>query len=152
MDTDYRIVAYQEENPELQARLLASLRACEWRAGALLADFLTDHPFFEAWDRAYFLLDGEVVVSYLTLSRQDCVDDPALAPWIGFVYTAPAYRGKRNAGALIRRALRRAADTGFKRVYVATDHIGVYEKYGFVYLENRLDRNGEDSRIYVYDL
>ena len=146
------IVTYQEAPEALQKKLLCFLRDCEWRAGGLLADFLTVRPFFTPWDRAFFLLEGERVVSYLTLSVQDCVDDPTLAPWIGFVYTAPEYRGQRNAGTLIRRALDRAAEAGYRRVYVATDHVGVYEVYGFVYWQNRLDHDGEDSRIYVYDL
>ena len=35
---------------------------------------------------------------------------------------------------------------------LATDHIGFYEKYGFVYKENRPDTGGEDSRIYYKQL
>jgi len=36
-----------------------------------------------------------------------------------------------------------------QRVYLATDHIGLYEKYGFEYFENRVSVYGEDSRVYV---
>ena len=60
--------------------------------------------------------------------------------------------GHHHIGKLIEHACAVAREHGAARVYLATDHIGLYEKYDFTYLENRVDHDGEDSRIYIRDL
>ena len=42
-----------------------------------------------------------------------------------------------------------ARQNGENRVYIATDHANVYEKYGCTYLDSRSDIDGEISRIYT---
>ena len=42
-----------------------------------------------------------------------------------------------------------ARQNGGNRVYIATDHANVYEKYGCTYLDSRSDIDGEISRIYT---
>lgn len=37
-------------------------------------------------------------------------------------------------------------------VYLATDHLGLYEKYGYIYLETRKDYWDEETRIYYKNL
>ena len=86
-------------------------------------------------------------MSLATLSRQDCISDESLFPWIGFVYTSPAYRGHRYAGRLLSHGEAVAAGQGHGNVYLTTDHVGLYEKYGYEYLESRLDRWGNAQRV-----
>ncbi len=97
-------------------------------------------------------MDGEKIVSFLTLAHQDCNDDDTMSPWIGFVYTDESYRGKRSSEKLIRHALNKAKAKGIKEVFLASDHIGLYEKYGFKYLDTRDDIYGEKCRVYSYCL
>ena len=46
----------------------------------------------------------------------------------------------------------KAKKDGYKTVYIATDHIGLYEKYGFSYSESRTDIYNEESRIYFKEI
>ena len=98
------------------------------------------------------MADSEKLVSFCTLTQRDCIKDNSFFPWVGFVFTAPDYRGKRYSGEVIEAACKRALRQGFDKVYLATDHIGLYEKYGFTYLESRTDIYGEESRIYFRKL
>ena len=68
------------------------------------------------------------------------------------MFTAPEYRGNRYSGKLIEYACGKAKMQGFDKVYIATDHIGLYEKYGFEYTESRVDIYNEESRIYCRKL
>lgn len=36
-----------------------------------------------------------------------------------------------------------------ENIYISTDHIGLYEKYGYVFSDTRTTVNGEESRVYV---
>ena len=136
-----------------QPNWLAAIAANEWRAAQFLAELLTKGEFHNAVGEGtvYLLTDGDKLVSFLTLAERDCVDVP-YGPWIGFVHTAPEYRGHRYVGRLIDHACAAAKEHGAGRVYLCTDHVGLYEKYGFTFLENRVSIYGEESRIYVREV
>ncbi len=130
---------------------LSEIKKSDWGATPTLVGFLENGTFFEMLGDGVLLLltDGDKLVSFLTFARNDCIDDKSLYPWIGFVFTFPEYRGHRYAGRLIERCEEIAREHNVKNIYICTDHIGLYEKYGFSYLENRVDIYGEDSRIYI---
>ena len=58
------------------------------------------------------------------------------------------FRGRGLGGEILRHAQNDAGRLGFDHVYLATDHIGYYEKYGFEYLSDGYHPWGESSRIY----
>ena len=126
----------------------------EWRAASFLAGLLGKDEFHQAVGQGtvYLLTEGDRLLSFLTLAERDCVDAPEYRPWIGFVHTAPEYRGHRYVGRLIDHACTVAREHGAERVFLSTDHVGLYEKYGFTYLENRVSIYGEDSRIYIREV
>ena len=136
-----------------QPHWLATIAENEWRAAKFLAELLAKGDFHCTLGEGtvYLLTEGDDLVSFLTLAERDCVDVP-YGPWIGFVHTAPEYRGHRHVGKLIDHACAVAREQGVQRVYLCTDHVGLYEKYGFTYLENRVSVYGEDSRIYVREV
>jgi len=123
----------------------------EWRAAKYLAQVLKSGSFHTLMGKGtvYLLTDGERLVSFLTLAQHDCIADDSMQPWIGFVHTAPEYRGHRYVGRLLDHAVRIAGFRGAEKVYLCTDHVGLYEKYGFTYLENRVSIYGEDSRVLI---
>lgn len=147
-----KIIEFFESDELTQQRLLHALRRCDWEAAKYLLGLLEDGTFAETLGgkgRLFFLLDGETVVSFLTLTDQDCVAAPDMAPWIGFVFTFPEYRGNGNIGILLDHARKCTALDGVPFVFLATNHTGPYEKYGFAFLGNRKGIHGEESRLYV---
>lgn len=143
------VINFYESND--QQALIEKIGEGDWRAAKFLAKLLREGTFQQAvgGGTVYLLMDGENIVSFVTLTRQDCVADETLYPWLGFFYTFPQYRGHRYGGQLLAYAAEEVKKRGCKQVYLATDHVGLYEKYGFTYVENRMDIYGENSRIYV---
>lgn len=142
------------ESPN-KKELLGKIGQCDWGAARFLVELLQKDTFFRTLGGAgdlYLLMDGENLVSFATLTMQDSVRDEAMFPWIGFVYTEPAYRGHRYAGQLLSHAEAAAAGQGYGHIYIATDHVGLYEKYGYRYLENRIDCWGDDQRVLYKEL
>lgn len=138
---------FKSDKPE---HWLSEIKKSDWRAAETLARFIEEKTFHDNLGKGTLLLitDGDRLVSFLTFTDRDCIDDKGLSPWIGFVYTFPEYRGRRYIGRLIRRCEEIAAENGVPKIYICTDHIGLYEKYGFSYIENRVDIYGEDCRVY----
>jgi len=130
-------------------------RNCTWGAAKFLYKLIDEKKVEEVLGentKIIALVDEQKVISFATYAKRDCILDDKLFPWIGFVYTDKDYRGKRFSQQVINYIINKATIDGFSNVYLATDHIGFYEKYGFEYVEDRLDIYNEVSRIYKFDL
>lgn len=131
--------------------LIEKIDRSDWRAARYLVRLLKEDTFErEAGEnpKLFLLMDGDNPVSFVTLTKKDCIADESRFPWLGFFYTFPEYRGQRLGGILLDYAAEQARQQGFGRVWIATDHVGLYEKYGFTYVENRISIWGENDRIY----
>lgn len=135
-----------------QAHWRAQIARCDWRAGVYLHQLLCDGSFFDtvgAGSDVLLLTDGNALVSFCTYAQRDEIQPTALTPWVGFVYTFPQYRGHRYAGLLLDKAAQIAVEQGCPALYVSTDHIGLYETYGFAFLAQMQTIYGESARVYV---
>jgi GNAT superfamily N-acetyltransferase len=141
-------------SPEKE-QLIEKIEASDWTAGRFLGELLRNGTFFDmlgGTGEVFLLMDGDDLASFLTLTGQDSIRDETMTPWVGFVFTFPQHRGHRYAGILLEHAEKMAASRGHQRLYIATDHVGLYEKYGYTYLENRIDYWGSDERILFKEL
>jgi len=127
-----------------------------WGAADFLVELLEDKDKFDellgAETKVYLLVDDEKLVTFATLAHQDCIRDESMFPWIGFVFTYPEYRGNRYSEKLINYAEEQAKKDGHSKVYIATDHVGLYEKFGYEYMETRVDYWEDETRIYYKNL
>lgn len=130
---------------------LEKIRECDWNAGKYLYELLKNEKLRTLVGKdakVLMLTDEKDLLSFCTLSEKDEIHTN-LTPWIGFVYTFPNYRGNRFAGELLNYAERLAKKDGAKNIYISTDHIGLYEKYGYEFFKTAKTNAGEDSRIYM---
>lgn len=138
-----------------QARWLARMRSASWPVAGFLADFLAREGAFAkqfgAAATVLLLVDGDDLAGFCTYAERDEVDDPVLTPWLGFAFTFEAYRGRRCLGVLIRHVLKMAAAEGHPTLYISTDHVGLYEKYGFAFVGTGHSVWNDTVRIYARD-
>ena len=135
-----------------QSHWLKQIKRSDWKPGVLLHDFLTNGSFFDAvgdGSKVLLLTDGDKLVSYCTYARWDDIQPTGLSPWMGFIYTFPEYRGNRYAGLLFDEVERLAKQEQVNEVYISTNHIGLYEKYGCEFFAMMNDMDGNPSRVYV---
>lgn len=134
-----------------QNHWLDEIGKCDWKAGKHLYEYLRDHRLKKLCGEkteVLLLTEGSALVSFCTYAEKDDIPDTVLKPWIGFVYTFPAYRGHRCIGKLLAYAESLAAKDGFEQIFISTGEEGLYEKYGYELYGFMKDRHGEDSRIY----
>lgn len=137
--------------PEVWARRIGE---SDWRAGRYLSALLEEGRFREEYgDTSDILLlaEGDRLAAFCTLAERDEIPDTELAPWIGFVYTFPEYRGRRLMGTLIGKARELAREAGKDTLYISTEETGLYEKYGAEFMAGMKTRSGEDTRVYRLD-
>ena len=134
---------------------LSKIGESDWSAGKYLYHLLKEDRLKELVGekcRVLMLTNGEELISFCTLAELDDIQPTDLSPWIGFIYTFPQYRGNRYATELLAFAEHLAHTDGAERVYISTNHIGLYEKYGYNLYGIMKDVDGEDSRVYFKDI
>ena len=99
----------------------------------------------------YLCLDGEKIAGGLGVIENDFHDRKDLKPNVCAVYTEEAYRGLGIAGKLLELAVEDMKAKGISPLYLVTDHIGFYERYGWEFLcMAQGDGEEEMTRVYVH--
>ena len=109
---------------------------CTWRAGKFLAQSMRANGFSDC-DRVFIALDGANIAGFCTLVKNDCIPDVSYTPYISSVFVGEKYRGNRLSQKLIDFVLGYAKGLGFDKAYLVSDHINLYEKYGFVKVDEK---------------
>ena len=93
------------------------------------------------------------LAAFVSLARNDEVDitvpgRESWTPWVSCVFTYPEYRGHRLSEKLILLAEEYAIKE-FKGefTYISTDHIGLYEKYGYEFFTESGTVWGDQTRV-----
>ncbi|MBQ9952486.1 MAG: GNAT family N-acetyltransferase [Clostridia bacterium] len=96
----------------------------------------------------YALVSGGRIIAGAGLITNDFISRMDLWPWLAALYVEEDFRGHALGAVLLRHARRHAAQLGFETLYLCTDHVGYYEKYGFAFIGEGHHPWGESSRIY----
>ena len=99
----------------------------------------------------YLCLDGDSIVGGLGVIENDFHDRKDLSPNVCAVYTEKEHRGRGIAGRLLTMAVEDCRKKGISPLYLVTDHIGFYERYGWEFLcPVQSDGEPEPSRMYIH--
>ena len=103
-------------------------------------------------DYGWFLcLDENKIVAGLGVIDNDFHNRKDLSPNICAVYTEETYRNHGIAGKLLNMAVEDCRQKGISPVYLVTNHINFYEKYGWEFLcMVQCDNEPNMSRMYIY--
>ena len=99
----------------------------------------------------YLCLDEDKIVGGLGVIENDFHDRKDLSPNVCAVYTEDEYRKKGIAGNLLNMVVEDMRSKGISPLYLVTDHIGFYERYGWeFYCMAQGDGEPETTRLYIH--
>ena len=99
----------------------------------------------------YLCLDEDRIVGGMGVIENDFHNRKDLSPNICAVYTEEAYRNQGIAGNLLNMTVNDLGQKGINPVYLVTDHVGFYERYGWKFLcMVQGDGEPEMSRMYIH--
>lgn len=99
----------------------------------------------------YLCLDGEKIVGGMGVIENDFHDRKDLSPNVCAVYTEDSHRKMGIAGELLNMVVEDLKSKDISPVYLVTDHIGFYERYGWeFYCMAQGDGQPEMTRLYIH--
>ncbi len=125
-------------------------RRCSWKAGVRLAEKM-ERMDFDDGDAVFGARLGERFIGSCTLTRHDCFEglsDFPYAPFVGFLFVEESFRGQGLGFRLVETAMARAREVGWKYLFLASTHVGLYEKIGFHPIDVRVDAWGQGQRVF----
>ena len=123
---------------------------CSWQpTGTYLSNRMKNNEFLD-WERVFAALENNVIVGFCALTKTTVAFGGAYTPDIGFVFVGELFRGNRISERLCLSACEYAKSIGFDKVYIYSDHVNLYEKYGFVKIDEQDAPCGVKQSIYMY--
>ena len=99
----------------------------------------------------YLCLDENKIIAGLGVIENDFHDRKDLSPNVCAVYTEEVYRNLGIAGQLLNMVVEDCKQKGISPIYLVTDHINFYERYGWQFLCMVQDDNDNNmSRMYIH--
>lgn len=126
-------------------------RHCSWAAGPHLAEMLRANRFSD-WETVFVAMQDGEIIGYCTFLKTDYYPENRYWPWISSIFVGEAHRSQGVCGMLIEAAIRYAREQGFNRVYIPSDMLGFYERYGFARIDELTNYGGDVDHIFARDI
>ena len=99
----------------------------------------------------YLCLHNGRIIGGMGVIENDFHDRKDLSPNVCAVYTEEAFRGQGIAGRLLNMTVEDMRSKGISPVYLVTEHIGFYERYGWeFYCMAQGDGEPDMTRLYIH--
>ncbi len=141
-----------DKNTELANQLIQYVENFSW-------DEVKEHVLwmlhtwnFTDWETMFVAIADDKIVGITSLLKTDYYPLPEIYPWVSCVFVSEDYRGHRISNKLIDFANEYARNIGFDKTYIPSEHIGLYEKYGYHYLKNITNYGNGIDRLYVKEI
>ncbi|WP_148134346.1 GNAT family N-acetyltransferase [Candidatus Formimonas warabiya] len=146
-----RIISVKE-SPEFKDKAIQYLQS-KWASPDTLmvyedciANCITSTRPLPQW---YLLENSGDIIGCAGLITNDFISRMDLYPWVCALFIEEEHRGNAFGSLLLEKAKNDTKKGGFSDLYLCTDHVGYYEKYGFTYIGIGYHPWGESFRIYV---
>ena len=119
------------KNSKITTDLLDILQK-EWlEAYGWLTDVIDDWSLTR-FPQIVVMTEKKEIIGYYSLIAKELVkNNHGYTPWLGTLFIREKYRGKHYSSVLIENACQHVKKMGYENLYLATEHIGLYEKFGF---------------------
>jgi Predicted acetyltransferase len=122
---------------------------CSWQTtGEFLSERMKSNGFSD-WERVFVALENGNIAGFCDLSKTSNEFVDRYAPMLGFLFVGEACRGKRISEKLCLFVAEYAKSVGFDKIYLYSDHVNLYEKYGFVKIDEKQASWGAMQSIYA---
>jgi len=107
---------------------------------------------FKEWEVPFVAMAHGSIVGMVTIMKTDYYPLPEIYPWISTLFVSEEYRGHRISEKLIDFANEYVKALGFDKTYIPSEYVGLYEKYGYIYIKDIVNYGGDTDCLYAKEL
>jgi len=121
-----------------------------------------NYNFWRSWIKSSLLSDNvpqtfaaiedKNIVGTVSLWRCDLQSRQDISPWLGGLYVSKSYRNRGIGSALQEHAFKVAHNLNYKEIYMFTELNNYFERFGWQYVEDIPNENGNMVKLYRRDL
>lgn len=135
----------------LRNDLIEYAKVCEREAWPVLAEKMERDSFLD-WERIFVTIENNKIIWFCTFTKEDWIPDCGYFPFVWFIFVDGNYRWKRISERIINSVEEYAKTLNFKKLYIVSDHKGLYEKYWFDKCDERNDELWRTETIFSRDI
>ena len=141
-----------DKDTDLANKLISFVEVFSWDAvKEHLLEVLHAWEYTE-WETPFVAMLNGQIVGIASIMKTDYYPLPEIYPWVSCIFVEEAYRGHRISEKLITFANEYAKEKRFDRTYISSEHVGLYEKYGYRYIKDIVNYENGTDRLYVKEL
>ncbi len=146
-----KIQAINNDHP-MWEKTIRLAENCSWEAGQRLAARMRNEDFSD-WERVFAAEDDGSVIGFCVFEEKGYIPESFdCSPFINFVFVDERFRGQRISEKMIGFALDYAKGLGYTKVYLKSEHHGLYEKYGFVKIADFVPLIGRANQLFEIEI
>lgn len=140
-----------ESNSLIWNELIHYAENCSWVAGKHLSSMMRSNVFVE-WESVFVAMIDSEIIGFCTFLKTDYYPENRYTPWNSTIFVDEKFRGRRISEHMINKVIEYAKDQGFTKVYIPSDMIGFYERYGFKKIDELQNYDGDFDNIFVKEI
>lgn len=94
------------------------------------------------------LIEDDNLIGFISLLKEDGEDRKDLTPWYATIYVKKEYRNKGYSKILNDAIIEEARKLGYDKIYLKTELVNYYEKFGAKYLEKLNNK----EKLYYFEI
>ena len=137
---------------ELSQELLQFIENCSWNEVKEHVSDLVRNARFTDWETMFVAKADGKIIGMTSVMKEDYYDLPDVYPWVSTVFVSEEYRGHRVSEKMISFANEYLRQQGFRKSYIPSNHVGLYEHYGYTYCGEITNYGGGQEHLFVKEI
>ena len=125
--------------------------SCNREAWPILAQKMKENKFLD-WEKIFVATKNGKIIWFCTFTKEDWIPNCDYSPFVWFIFVDENYRWKRVSEKMINEVEKYAKTLDFDKLYIVSDHKGLYEKYWFKKCDEKADEIGRIETIFYRDI
>lgn len=132
-------------------KLIDYANSCDWEAWPILAQKMNENNFLD-WERIFVAIENGQIIWFCTFTKEDWIPNCDYSPFVWFMFVDEKYRWNKISEKMIDEVEKYSKTLSFEKLYIVSDHKGLYEKYWFKKCDEKVDKLGRMETIFYKEI
>lgn len=133
---------------KLADELLDFIENCSWNEVKNHMSELVKNARFTDWETMLVARADGRIIGMTSVMKEDYYELPDVYPWVSSVFVSEEYRGHRVSEKMISFANDYLRQQGFRKSYIPSGHVGLFERYGYSYITDITNYGGGREHLF----